>query len=465
MAYTPSKEDFEEISKNKGGYIPSLEDFEEKPKQPKSLKEFADEQLSAAEKIPTALTDIGSSAAQHLYNTAEGIANLPNLLSRGRIPKVAEGFTVPLYHPDSPASQLTENLLTGAEYAPLGAGLLSAAKEIPAVARLGEKLSAPSSIEKGTDLINNLLGGSDISEAHRPILAELRNNYSENVANSNKLYGNVKKLANEEGYSGQDKLSKALGVKSGKSINAESALDKIEKLDVRDNALKNLIEKFKDKPSFDNAHNLQSKLGSEGQYLKTSSDGLQRSLGNEYLDTRRHLIEDIMKSFDKNKDYDLANAYKKATANHKQTVIPYQIGRTINQIVRKKDIDEVNPENIHNVLSKDNKAVEKVVNELSPESKNLILAKKLTPAIEQTETSGMHINPKKLLEQISDIKNSRFNKFLTPEHRNASRDLENKIKFEQRYVEPSKEILRKYGPLGATALGLGGAYKVGKDYF
>lgn len=481
MAYTPTLEDFDEPIKKTGGYTPTLEDFEGRPESlgdklkkefpSKSSQDVLNEQLGGASNIGKVAGNIVGSLAQHGLNLAEGTANIPNLLSLGYIPKFAAHQQIPLYNPEAPESQLTENLLTGGELGLGAAGLakaglagLGAASKIPAVSRLLEKVGS-SSGEEATNLVNRLLNGNKVSEAHKPIIDEIRTNYNTNLENSNKNYDLIEKLAKNKGYTGEGKLSRALTGGKSKSINAQSTLDDIKNLEVNDNTLKELINGFDENNSYELAHKLQSRLGSEGYNLLGSADKVKRSLGYDYLKLRRDLVGDINKSFKENKDTDLAEYYKRATANHKETVVPYQKNSTINKLVTKRDLDEVNPENIHNTLSKDATSVRKVVNELSPESKDLILAKKLTPAIEQTERQGMQVNPKELLKQISDVKNGKFNKFLTPEHREMIRNLEDQLEFERKYINPTKTGLKWGTGIGASALGLGALKKGYNEIF
>jgi len=431
------------------------------------LKNFGSNVLHGTGRLAQIPQNIGSALAQHLEDLGESTANIPNLLSGGRIPAL-QHYEVPMHNPDAPESQITEGLLTGAEYASGAGGLaklgLAGAKKIPAAANLIERLGA-SGADNGKNLIKNLLNGNPIDETPEAMSGALRSNYKNNLTKSNEKYGLAKKLAQERGYTGHGGLEKALGMPGPKSINAESSLDKISKLDMKDDNLEKLIKQFKEKPSFNAAHELQSRLGTEGTYFRSSSDSLQKRIGSNYLDARKSLIDDIHKTFEKNNDTDLSKLYKDATYNHKENVIPYQKNRTINQIVTKRDLDEVNPENIHNILAKNDEAVKRVVKDLSPESKNLMIAKELSPSIKQSEIHGMSVDTNKLLEQISKIKNGKFNKILSPDNRNLIKNLEKQLQFEQKYKEPLKN-LAKYG--GATALGiggLGGLYGLKKEIF
>jgi len=475
MAYLPTLEQYDkDIEKEKTGYIPTLEEHDA-PLPQKSLmeklKDIGSSVLHGTERAAKIPINIGSAAAQYGVDTGEWLANLPNFLSGGRIPKFGAHFDVPLYNPEAIEGRYTPAALTGislgsslAALPGLGRFALAGVNKIPGVASAIEKYGV-SSAEKGKDFIRNLLNGNRVDEAHKSILGELRSNYKSNLQNSNEEYGLIKKIANDRDYHGQSKLSRALGERNGKSIDATSTLQDIDKLESNDKTLNDLVNKFKEKPSFDLAHRLQSRLGSEGSYLRTSSDSVQRQLGGKYLDARRDLISDIQKSFSKNKDTDLGDLYKKATSNFKENVVPYQKNRTINQVVTKRDLDEVNPENIHNTLAKDDEAVQKIVGDLSNNTKDLILAKKLAPVINQTERSGLQVDPKKLLDKLSEVKSGKFNKFLSPENRNLIRDLEDRLEFERKYIGPVKKGMKYAGLTGLGAAGLGGVYKAKKEIF
>jgi hypothetical protein len=471
MSYIPTKEDFDEPIKKTGGYIPSMEDFEEeKPNKSlmERLKDIGGAVLHGTERAAQVPMNIGSALAQHGLNLAEDVGNIPNLLSGGYIPKLAGHIEAPMQNPEAPESQITENLLKGGEYAAPVAGLahlgMAGAQQIPALAKLGERIGS-SAVDEGKNLIQNLLGNTKIDKAHQPVLDELRKNYSSTVKNSNENYGLLKKLAKERGYYGQSSLERAMGQKNAKSIEAQSSLNDIDKLPIKDDPLEDFVKKFKEMPSFENAHNMQSRLGSEGRYLLTSPDKIQKSLGAKYLNIRKDFVNDILDSFKKNKDSDLAQGYRNATSWHKQNVVPYEKNRSINQVVTKRDLEEVNPENIHNTLTKDDESVKRVVQDLSPQSKNLMIAKKLSPAIEQSETQGMNVDPQKLMQQLSKINTGKFNKLLSPENRDLIRNLEEQLQFDRKYKEPAKKGLKYAGGLGLGAAGLGGLYGLKKEAF
>jgi hypothetical protein len=126
---------------------------------------------------------------------------------------------------------------------------------------------------------------------------------------------------------------------------------------------------------------------------------------------------------------------------------------TIKNIVTKKGIQEINPTNLDTLLSKADESVEHVLSELPQEYKNLILAKKLSPAIEESGLYGRQIDPTKLVKKFNSLKNTPYKKFITPEHSNAITDLEKILRFSDRYSGIAKMAGNKAAKNTLTGIG------------
>jgi hypothetical protein len=79
---------------------------------------------------------------------------------------------------------------------------------------------------------------------------------------------------------------------------------------------KKSMDQFTNKPSYENAHDLQSILGNEGISLRKSADGRDRYVGGQILGLRNNLNSDINDTFDKFGDTDLSNARKDVTQRY-----------------------------------------------------------------------------------------------------------------------------------------------------
>lgn len=343
----------------------------------------------------------------------------------------------------------------GMEGPALGRGLVKGAKY------LGEKLSpsfakftGKEAAGKAENVIENLLGENKLSEYHKPILSKVRENYTKNLKSGSKEYEAIKELAKNEGYKGQSQLSRALGEKNAKSIN-DSILNKLDDLNIeKKSSLGQALENFRRQPSFNAAHELQSELGKEGASKIKSLDSAEASLGRSLMDARKGLISDIEKTFKSNKDMDLLNRYKKATQHWYKNVRPYLENNTIKNIVTKKGIQEINPTNLDTLLSKADESVEHVLSKLPQEYKDLILAKKLSPAINESGLHGRQVNPQALVKKFNQLKNTPYEKFITPEHTNAITDLEKSLKFSGKYGPIAKNVGTKAAVGTLSGLGI-----------
>jgi len=458
MAFVPSAKDFESSEQ---GFVPTAEHFENNENQQlasesllQRLKQVPGNILKSVEHEAIGMANpfisLGNVVSENIHNILpESLAN-PNYKKMENIPE-PEGYEEIKNSPEAWAA-FGLPLASGAYgLGKLGLRGLSSvgSKLAPSISRFTGKEAS----EKSGNIINDLLGGHNLNEYHEPILGKVRQNYASNIESGSKEYNEIKELANREGYKGQSQLSRALGEKNAKSIN-DSVLHKLEKLDIdKGSSLSTAVENFKRNPSFKAAHELQSELGKEGASKIKSLDSGDASLGRSLMSARKDLISDIEKTFEKNKDIDLLNRYKAATNHWYEKVRPYLENNTIKNIVTKKGIQEINPTNLDTLLSKADESVEHVLSELPQEYKNLIIAKKLSPAIEESGLYGRQVDPTKLVKKFNSLKNTPYKKFMTPEHSNAITDLEKSLRFSDKYGLMAKNATKK-GAVGALS-GLG----------
>ncbi len=315
--------------------------------------------------------------------------------------------------------------------------------------------------EKSNNFIDNLLHGKNLSEATEPVAQEVRNKYAGIQQGFGKEYDALKANAASRGYSPViSKQYPGISVATGeKSINAPNFKNDLSKLDLNKYSpdIKEALEKFNENPSFAEGHNLQSKLGSEGSSLKNNKDGAIRNLGNQLLNTRKSLVNDIHSTFENNGDKDLSQLYKDIGQRYKNQSAPYVANSTLRNIVLKKDIQEINPATIGNLLKKNDAATKIIRGDLSNQSKDLLLANEMKGAIKETPnpdgTLTRKVDPQKLIDLYSSGDNKGISYLRNPDYNKNIASLISDLK-KQKNISRIKSGLKWGAGLGAGALGL-----------
>ncbi len=184
--------------------------------------------------------------------------------------------------------------------------------------------------------------------------------------------------------------------KSAARMNYKPILDKVGKLEIlpdRYNGIpKEDIEsftrgskkahiKFAQKPTFENAHALQSTLGKESTALgKTGLDIPSKQSQGAMMDAR-DLLQKDMHDFLNNYDNTgvLAANYKNASDFYKERVIPYIVkkkpgGPNFRNIATGVDTD---PKNITEMFTRPEPEVQSIIDDMGPQTQNKILYSKL----------------------------------------------------------------------------------------
>jgi DNA-binding HxlR family transcriptional regulator len=276
--------------------------------------------------------------------------------------------------------------------------------------------------QKAKSFMNDLLQGNSVSEATKPVADEIRNKYTAAKSDFNNQYSAIKSEAADRGYAPTvakqfPGISVATDEKSIIPNNFESVLDKID-LSKHSNDINEAIDDFKENPSFEKAHDLQSTLGSEGDKLRSNKDSDNRKLGGQLLNLRSSLKNDISDTLTKNGDTDLLNKYNSIGQDYKKVVAPYLSNTTLRNIVLKKGLSQINPKTIGNLLSKNDTATTSIRNNLSDESKNLLLGTQLKAALKALPKKGIlqrEADAKSLVNEYGNLDNKGLDFLRTPE--------------------------------------------------
>lgn len=424
--------------------------------------------------IAPALSTVARSIPNAAANTFAGLTSMASPAFGSILGGLAQ--QVP-----TPSPQASQALSLAANVG-LAAPGLEAIPELGALGGAGIKaalskfsdITGRSANKKANDFIQNLLGENSFSNSHLPVLNEIRNNYSAAQNASNSQYSNILKQAADQGYTGTKQfpgISVATGEKTIVPNNFQNEVTGIDlapySKDIQ-KLLKPFSEKINNNMSFKDAHELQSELGTQGAKLRTSADGSDRYLGGELLGLRDTLKNDITGSLLANNDTGLAQQYQEASNFFKNNVAPYRENSTIRNVVLKKGSQEVNPATIGNVLKKDDGSILPIVNQLSPESKNLLLANQLKTATQELPGKGSQLerqtDAEKLINAYGKLDNKGFSDLRTPEANQVIASLLRDVS--RKSIADKLKTFGGYGLAAATgALGVGGAYHFGKELF
>lgn len=435
---------------------------------------------------------LASAVAQNPHMILPGLANIaksvPNALAQQGaglmstvLPAPISQVATSLAQEVPTPSQQGSNLLNLAGNTALGASGLEAIPELGALGAMGgkailSKLSDAAGFNadaKANSFIDSLLGNNSFSKSHLPVINELRQNYNNAKTLSNSQYESILNSAKEQGYTGGTQFPGIHVATDGKSIvpnNFQSDLNNVDlslySKKIQD-ALKPLSQQINPNLSFSDAHDLQSELGTEGAKLRTSADGTQRYLGGELLGLRDTLKNDITGSLLANNDTDLAQQYHAASDFFKNNVAPYRENSVIRNVVTKKGNQEINPATIGNVLKKDDGSILPIVNQLSPESKNLLLANQLKSAtnIVPQASGGIERNTtaQNLINAYGKLDNKGFGDLATPQNNQAIASIMQDLSRKQSIEGILNKLKLPAAIVGSAALGTAG-YHTAKEF-
>jgi hypothetical protein len=373
--------------------------------------------------------------------------------------KVLQGVQ-PLVFAPGERPELTPNLSQFAEEAAQGASGAKTLRELYLTGKAGVKglsnLFDRRSNTKAKSFVNDLLNGAHPSTLPVQIADEIRRAERVNSEGVSDAYGIAHDLARQSGFKDNvSRVTPGLGSqeRAGKIINtrlANSEFEKLRKLGANDEAVLQSFEDFMRSPSYSNAHTLQSDLGSAYGKLKHSTDRLDKQMAGGYASARRALRKDIVNSLNAGGAEEAATAYRNATNLFKDTVAPFREARKpVRDIVNKRGLSEVNPENIHNIMKNEDEALNAIKPFLSERGSESILANALKPGYNYSPTSGLSVDAKKLLETLNNVNKKGFNEFITPSHKRAISSIEKSLTRSKR-----AKSIAKY--LGGASVGAGG---------
>jgi hypothetical protein len=378
----------------------------------------------------------------------KSLGKIPELASTAhsamKIPIIASalGHATNIMGKSPIASRLVGNSLLGGAYSPdhpligMGLGLGAGA--------LGE------GINKGVSGIKNSLENSEflknvISKFNpfhhaKQIENELSHGTNSIDNNSNLLSGEIRNaynMRNQEAgiflnhaldQAGNEKIYKKVDPLISTSIDkSKSTINKIKDLNVG-----NLYNSFKSNPTFNNAHILQSELGTmigdlEKKPYKTPDESNQLGLIKSARDQLKDDISSFLKKRDQNSNMPIYDKYQRGIDLYRENVAPYLSDKKLREIVRG---GKTNIKNIHSVFNTPTNIVDKNgIEKIGPINKIMQdLPKSSKDRILFNAIGGNQSDAKSLLKQLQNARSKGYGNYFSPEIDQAINSLNIKLR-------------------------------------
>ena len=269
---------------------------------------------------------------------------------------------------------------------------------IPGIARTAQrgaaKLLSPFSPQQDFEnILNRLSGGKGIEENSKILAKEIRNKYKDLTSKNSNNFENV------------------LSEVGSKNIDFPSYNDEFKNsIKLYNRKLKDVHNNFLKNPTFDNAHKLRVDLGTAANRFKiiTRQDLDEKETLDAAQNALRNDMDNFLKTTPTSRDF--TKEYQDAIDFHRDEVVPYKSKTKIFNIA-KGDIK--NPGNTTSIFKfPEEEKHEKVINDLSQESKNRIVFNELEKAK----------NPQSLIKQFETLDRKGLGSYVSPELRD---DIEN----------------------------------------
>jgi hypothetical protein len=217
-----------------------------------------------------------------------------------------------------------------------------------------------------------------------------------------------------------------------------------------------LYDAFKRNPSFRNAHNLQSEIGTMMDSLKSNKMTPEQRMDFGKLKSVRDKLKKDIDSFlskrDLNSNESISPMYKTGIDLYREHVAPFLGDKKLREIVRGR---KSTVKNIHSIfdtpankIDKNGKLnighVNKIIQDLPEEAKNKIL---------YSAMGGAPKDANALLKNISKIENKGFSSYFSPELHEDINLLNKKLK--------NRKNLGTIGKVGGIGAAIGGTYGTG----
>lgn len=340
---------------------------------------------------------------------------------------------------------LTQDQANPIQGAAEGAGLGFAGAGIPSgIAALWSKIGAnfqPNQYAK--QLLNTLdvSGGNSLENNAKSLAQNIQNSFQTQKANASALYNPIfNNYGNSSIYNG-------VGIPTASYPNLDQNI-----LDSFSPVLKKMNTEFTNNPTLDNAHDLQSQLGTyvrkyQLQDSKGNLDANSRNVMENYQNAQNSLSGDI-NSYLNTQQPGLGDQYNAATSYYASNVAPYLDNNTMASIAKG---DTTYPKNIVSLFAKPNSSTQKIVQDLGPQANNQILYSLLGSP--QNSAS-----PENVINSFNNLDQKGLSSYMTPQIQQMRDTLASRIAYKNTALHAGGMAA---GLLAARPLGGAGAEIVG----
>ncbi len=283
---------------------------------------------------------------------------------------------------------------------------LPEAGEIPTMAD-----HVPQAPEEGAKLLQKLgKGAANKEEGAEKLSKIIMDKHAQRVEESSQFFKHPFRQA------GKNKLYEHVDPLITTAVDKELAIMK----NIKGLKVGPLYKAFKENPTIENAHWLQSELGAvvgdlKNNLNKTPADRATLASINKVRETLKSDIIDAFKRHDRNSNENLTPMYKKGIELHREHVEPFRSTPELREITNggvetPKNIENIfdTPTNIKNSKGESKIGpINKVISDLPEEAKDLILFNK----VGASKHSGNH---QKLVDALMSAKNEGFSKYFNP---------------------------------------------------
>jgi hypothetical protein len=275
--------------------------------------------------------------------------------------------------------------------------------------------------EYAKQILDTLGSGQSLESNAKSLAQSIQNSFKKQVGIGNDLYNPVfsslgdSKLGSSIEVAGKNPKDTKL-IPPGKYGGIDQKI-----LDSYDYKIGDLHDSYAKSPILQNAHDLQSQLGTTVRQLQKTDLKSNLSIADRKKMQGYQLAQDALQndigSFLKSKNPKLSDQYNTATQYWRENVVPYVENPFIAKIA-KGEVE--NPRNISTIFKNPEEGIGKIVDDLGDSGKNSILYAELGKL-------GKKLNPDQLLEASKGLDAKGLSSYVTPELSSQINTLKNRI--------------------------------------
>jgi|GEM_PF-5489936 hypothetical protein len=288
---------------------------------------------------------------------------------------------------------------------------------------LKEQPPTPLSENISKELHENITGGKDFEQAGKELSQDIKNSYENEVYKHQERYKNIFEFPteNESIATGEPLKVKEI------PMYGKDYLENYRDYEFPDKDVQKLHDKYLDNPNIENAHKLQSELGSEIGYMKkqNSNGTLDQSGKNKLKDyvIAQKSLKNSMNSTLNDINPEIAKEYKNVTESWKNNVIPFHSDKDLKSIAEGKTKNPTTAQ-IISIFKNPEENISSVISKLPEEAKDKIVHIGMGKDIYQNA-------PKDLLAAEKSLRTKGLSSYVAPQHEQMFRNLRNNVEVEK----------------------------------